>query len=586
MGPRTYRDFRVATPLFIGFLILWSTFAMAESASDDDLVKLARKHFNYDFIKSQDEQKQLDTFFENVHVGKGTYLGPELEPEDVQKGYLWGPERTVKAEWIAWVCSDPVAVKMVQSAGIEIRGAKIDGEVELSWLKMEFPLSASYCYFTGDINLQGATIRDLGFCGSYLNSGMARNPSASRVLNAGDSKVKGNVNLAKASGDLIIFENAEIEGRLDCSDAKVEYYFTGNLMKVKGDVNFDFRAVGGIAITRSSIGGNLRCAVKTFIFHKDRKFHQIGSQIPRGLDASGARIDGDVTVKLDSSGGTGAWLEYTKIGLGLNLLPCNSPQRGNLDLQDASATGLSNNVKGWPNKKDLRLKGFVFSELGGDASLDPKVQIKWLRLQSPFVIQQYEQMATVFRNMGYEAASVEVSIAGKWDEGSETINKDQDTITYAGKHGQIGRLLFANLRLLFYDLIWFRGFGWLIGYGYRPWNALFISMSFVLVGWVVFKQAQMYYILTKKENVASKGKDRNFSPFIYSLETFVPLVKLGVAEHWNIEANTVPLKPLQFGPVKVLYPGVLVLWYYRIHIIAGWVFTSLWVAAFTGILKH
>ena len=185
--------------------------------------------------------------------------------------------------------------------------------------------------------------------------------------------------------------------------------------------------------------------------------------------------------------------------------------------------------------------------------------------------------------MGYGEASVGVSIAGKWDEGSETINKDQGTITYAGKHSQIGRLLFANLRLLFYDLIWFRGFGWLIGYGYRPWNALFISLGFICLGTMIFRFAKQKDILKQKDS-DTKTLERNFSAFIYSLETFVPLVKLGVGDVWKIDAGVT--EQVQIGSVSVREPGRLILWYYWIHIIAGWVFTSLWVAAFTGILKH
>jgi hypothetical protein len=79
-------------------------------------------------------------------------------------------------------------------------------------------------------------------------------------------------------------------------------------------------------------------------------------------------------------------------------------------------------------------------------------------------------------------------------------------------------------------------------------------------------------------------RDQNFSSFIYSLETFVPLVKLGVAENWHIDANVV--RPAQLGKVTIRSSGLLVLWYYWTHIVAGWVFTSLWVAAFAGILKH
>jgi len=108
---------------------------------------------------------------------------------------------------------------------------------------------------------------------------------------------------------------------------------------------------------------------------------------------------------------------------------------------------------------------------------------------------------------------------------------------------------------------------------------------------MIFRSAEKKGILKKKDSVPPRRRrdrwrkvDRNFSAFIYSLETFVPLVKLGVAEYWKIDANV--SRPVRLGKVTVFDRGVFVLRYYRIHIIAGWVFTSLWVAAFTGILKH
>jgi hypothetical protein len=58
----------------------------------------------------------------------------------------------------------------------------------------------------------------------------------------------------------------------------------------------------------------------------------------------------------------------------------------------------------------------------------------------------------------------------------------------------------------------------------------------------------------------------------------------GPDEVCRIDANV--FLPVQMGNVVLREPGMLVLWYYWVHIIAGWMFTSLWVAAFPGILKH
>jgi hypothetical protein len=143
MGLRSHGHFQSLVPLLISFMILSSSFAKAEAATDDELVQLARKHFNYNLIKSEQEQKALDKLFLRVHQGKVAKFGPENPTdEDVSKGNSWGPERTVKAEWIVWVCKDPDAVKMVQPSGIEIDGAKVDGELDLSWLKMDGQLKA------------------------------------------------------------------------------------------------------------------------------------------------------------------------------------------------------------------------------------------------------------------------------------------------------------------------------------------------------------------------------------------------------------------------------------------------------------
>lgn len=102
---------------------------------------------------------------------------------------------------------------------------------------------------------------------------------------------------------------------------------------------------------------------------------------------------------------------------------------------------------------------------------------------------------------------------------------------------------------------------------------------------MVFRFAAESEILLKKDTHPKfSSLDKNFSLIIYLLETFVPLVKLGVAEYCFINANVV--KPIQLGKVALHRPGTLVLWYYRTDIISGWVFTSLWVAAFAGILRH
>jgi hypothetical protein len=104
MGWR-HSHLQVLALLAMILLVFGSTLAKADEASDDDLVKLARKHFNHDSIRSQQERDALDKFFLSVHQGKEADFVPEGSSEqDVSEGKSWGVERTIKAEWITWLC--------------------------------------------------------------------------------------------------------------------------------------------------------------------------------------------------------------------------------------------------------------------------------------------------------------------------------------------------------------------------------------------------------------------------------------------------------------------------------------------------
>ena len=73
-----------------------------------------------------------------------------------------------------------------------------------------------------------------------------------------------------------------------------------------------------------------------------------------------------------------------------------------------------------------------------------------------------------------------------------------------------------------------------------------------------------------------------FNAFVYSLECFTPLLKLDQSANWTPNANRdagVHLWRLHFTP------GTLLRTYLWFHIMAGWLLTSLWVGAVTGLVK-
>jgi hypothetical protein len=102
---------------------------------------------------------------------------------------------------------------------------------------------------------------------------------------------------------------------------------------------------------------------------------------------------------------------------------------------------------------------------------------------------------------------------------------------------------------------------WFVGYGRSPERALFWSGSIVLVGMAVFRPRCM-------EPRTNNLKTDVYSPFWYSMDLFLPLVKLQDAEMWK------PRDKEWFAR-----------FWSRIHTILGWALIPIAVAAWTGMLE-
>ena len=137
-----------------------------------------------------------------------------------------------------------------------------------------------------------------------------------------------------------------------------------------------------------------------------------------------------------------------------------------------------------------------------------------------------------------------------------------------------------------WDISWYKFFGKFIGYGYTPWHALYASLVIVVFGYFVFKAGYATDIIIPKDDGVSRRQLQEtypkFNACIYSLETFVPLVKLGVGDSWIPNAHAGRLLGIGRFSLKT---GSLLRGYFWFHIMAGWVLTTLWVGGFTGLIK-
>jgi len=333
-----------------------------------------------------------------------------------------------------------------------------------------------------------------------------------------------------------------------------------------------FKAIGEVNLIGAAIGGDLDCDGA-----------ELSNPDGYGLDAGRSTIAGGVYLRdhFKADGGVGFFASQVKSQFNwYNTLPAEHTW---FDLRSAKVATLLDNESSWPVEGSLFLNGFTYDRIDEHSPVTAESRIRWLHRQprDKFLPQPYEQLASVLRNMGHEREARAV-----------VIEKNRDHARYLAKHG-------GKSRFLAHEWWWYNVFGRLIGYGYAPSRAFFISIGMILFGWWRFHRGFEKKLITPRDEKAYK-KDSpeifagendervisddypKFNALLYSMESFIPLVKFDQSSNWMPNANRG--KPCKLWRLRFTTGGTLraYLWF---HIMAGWVLTSLWVGAITGLVK-
>jgi hypothetical protein len=256
-----------------------------------------------------------------------------------------------------------------------------------------------------------------------------------------------------------------------------------------------------------------------------------------------------------------------------------------LDLRSASIGTLEDEEKSWPEK--LSLHGLVYEDIKDSVPRDTKIHIKWLHRQyddqaekdkKQFHSQPYEQLAKVLRKSGLEGDAKDI-----------LIYKNKDKARYT--------------KLTWSELFWYYLFGPIIGYGYRPWRAFWLSLSVIVIGSLLFgigylnglvtPQTESAYVKRDTKMIVDPGDNTQhisdvypkFNFFVYSVDLFVPLVDLHQSRYMLPNAN----RGKELELFKIIgfpvHTGVLLRLYMWIHITLGWMLTSLLVVGLTGLVR-
>jgi hypothetical protein len=210
----------------------------------------------------------------------------DTEMDTLDNAGNWGNDRTIRSEFMYWLCTDEGASKLVHAKGIQIKGAKFVGDLDFDSAIIPHPLRVTGCE-TGDIILRDAETRFLRF--SKCITGQI---IADRLSTKGSLFLKG----TKTTG-VVRLLGADIGGTLDCIGAVFEnpggVAFSADGIKVKGTVFLKVKkATGGVRLLGADIGGTLDCIGAVF-------------ENPGGVafSADGIKVKGTVFLKVKKATG-------------------------------------------------------------------------------------------------------------------------------------------------------------------------------------------------------------------------------------------------------------------------------------------
>lgn len=485
---------------------------------------------------------------------------------------------------------------MIPFHGINIHGARIVGKVDLNEAKINFPLRLRNCLVADGIDITETEIKELDLSGT-----------STAGLNGEDCHIEKNVLLTDGfySRSEVNFGGAYIGGNLECTGG---HFVSSNAYCLR----FDQARILGNVFLRRTQGKNAATGESDAPFFSEKEVNFAGANISGDFDCSGARM-----INPDGDALNG---ERSKVG-GAMFFRDDFEANGRIVLIDAEVVGhfnwkklsphcvlkvhlesmrigtLSDDLESYSKCDLLLLDGCSYNRIDGASLNSSRDRLEWLRHgpATSYQPQPYEKLAEIYKSMGHDDEAIRVLIAMNRLHGEFA---DQLLVSSnEGRSWSFIRIWWA--RFTSKDWWWYQVFGRFIGYGHRPLRAVVASLVIVTAGWILFYIGYVHCLmwptseksvvvdlrgepLTWKNRLQVSKDYPRFNSFAYSLEAFIPFVNLGQNSSWQPNASRGTV--IGLGRIK-FSSGTLLRVYMWVHVIAGWILTTLWLGSFTGLVK-
>lgn len=503
---------------------------------------------------------------------QGTLWKPNIQQDAVFNGLAWNDSDYTKNEpahadaWPQACRLRPEVIRCLitgtpwglgthpwplHSRGILIANAIIDGDLDLEHCTLQGQLWIYSSLIRGKIKLRDARAKTLGFDGTYLlpapkNEEMEVNANRYRAICAQRLHADGSVFLRNGfhTNMCVFFENATITGSLNCTGGSFQSYGyeiggeNDEELKCKGEaINCDEAAIGGDLIMRKFCHDN----GKIVPFSADGTVNLSHAKIGSSIHCEGGRFKRKGT-------GDALCLYSAVVGAGLHLTAIDSIE-GDLRLEEAevhtfyddgtarpeilpTTEGLERKNDKGVASGDIILDGFEYQRLNikNDEKAEEKNQhsdhmIALLECQPPdaldkhFRPQPWIQAAKALRDLGHLFQSRNIAYEREKKRSQRSDSR---------------RLLRFRLKM----------FGFLVGYGYKPMRAIWLSLDIILFGYWVFRAAgNLGYMEPRSASIVVYMDEKNshnilihytkFNALTYSFDAFLPGIELGQDLSWE-----------------------------------------------------
>lgn len=460
------------------------------------------------------------------------------------------PRPEVRAAFLSWLATDLEARPYIPAKGLRVYSSTITGELDLSD-QLQLPiLDFRRCTAKDGINLADSQTNRLIFADCLLEKG----------IEASGLVVRGPVFLRRTvSQGQIRFVNATIESNLEWDGVKLNA--TKDALRldgatIRGNVYFNesatiqgseivsekFESLGHIMMLGTKVGGDVVCTGAKL---SDTKFaltmdgaHITGNvllngglQCPGTIRLLGCRIEGD----LNFLGAKVNEVLCPNMVLSGDLKWCGveKSELTSLDLRGARLKALRDDMASWPAQGNLELENLVYDtvilhdnqtnkqldenqfNLAQEQPLNVAGRIAWLKLQSPtgrLRAQPWVQLSRHLESTNDKA-------------GARKVLYDFHCLQAAGE-----TWIFQRRVSIF--LAWLEE---------NPYRILWLVSVTLLIGTLIFSAADRSgaMISTAREKDGQPLAQTAlkyyppFSPFVYTLENALPLVKLGADDMWT-----------------------------------------------------